>query len=122
MPARDALCTRPCLGQTTCPFDGWLRVRQRNEPGGVTPRAEQQRDCEHALILPAARCGTEQTSFRGESTPCARPGLISFGAEMGSKLIGEGVETATEQATLQSLGVPYAQGYYLGRPAALPRI
>jgi EAL domain-containing protein (putative c-di-GMP-specific phosphodiesterase class I) len=48
--------------------------------------------------------------------------LISFGAEMGSKLIGEGVETATELATLQSLGVPYAQGYYLGRPAALPRI
>jgi len=47
-------------------------------------------------------------------------GLISFGAEMGSKLIGEGVETATELATLQSLGVPYAQGYFLGRPAALP--
>ena len=47
-------------------------------------------------------------------------GLISFGAEVGSRLVGEGVETATELAALQNLGVPYAQGYYLGRPEPLP--
>jgi EAL domain-containing protein (putative c-di-GMP-specific phosphodiesterase class I) len=46
-------------------------------------------------------------------------GLISFGAEVGSRLVGEGVETATELAALQNLGVPYAQGYYLGRPGPL---
>jgi hypothetical protein len=40
VPARDALRTRPCLGQTARTFDGWLLVRQQNEPGGVTPRAE----------------------------------------------------------------------------------
>jgi EAL domain-containing protein (putative c-di-GMP-specific phosphodiesterase class I) len=46
-------------------------------------------------------------------------GLISFGSEVGTKLLGEGVETSDELATLRDLGVHYAQGYYLGRPGPL---
>jgi len=45
--------------------------------------------------------------------------LISFARETGSRIIAEGVETAAELATLQSLGVEKAQGYFLGRPMAL---
>jgi EAL domain-containing protein (putative c-di-GMP-specific phosphodiesterase class I) len=47
-------------------------------------------------------------------------GLISFGAETGTALLGEGVETASELAALRELGVHFAQGYYLGRPGPLP--
>ena len=43
--------------------------------------------------------------------------MVSFAAEMGSRLIAEGIECAGEQAVLTDLGVPYGQGYFLGRPA-----
>jgi EAL domain-containing protein (putative c-di-GMP-specific phosphodiesterase class I) len=47
-------------------------------------------------------------------------GLTSFGTEIGSTIIGEGVEKESELKTLSELGVTTAQGYYLGapRPAA----
>lgn len=40
--------------------------------------------------------------------------------DMGVMLIGEGIETAEELATLQDLGIEYGQGFYLSRPAPLP--
>lgn len=48
--------------------------------------------------------------------------LIAFGHETGSGIVAEGVETAEELRTLQELGVTSAQGYYLGRPGALPAV
>lgn len=45
--------------------------------------------------------------------------LISFACDTGSRIIAEGVETAEEFATLRSLGVKKAQGYFLSRPMAL---
>lgn len=42
--------------------------------------------------------------------------LVSFVSESGSRLIAEGIETASELATVRALGIPYGQGYYLGRP------
>ena len=47
-------------------------------------------------------------------------GLVHFAEEVGCQLIGEGVETEAERATLERLGVPFGQGYLLGRPAAAP--
>jgi EAL domain-containing protein (putative c-di-GMP-specific phosphodiesterase class I) len=44
--------------------------------------------------------------------------LIGFAHETGSELIAEGVETASELATLRALGVHKGQGYLLGRPAS----
>jgi EAL domain-containing protein (putative c-di-GMP-specific phosphodiesterase class I) len=44
--------------------------------------------------------------------------LIGFAHETGSELIAEGVETASELATLRALGVDKGQGYLLGRPAS----
>lgn len=46
--------------------------------------------------------------------------LVSFGAEIGSVLIAEGVETAGELETLRRLGIGLGQGYHLGRPAVPP--
>jgi EAL domain-containing protein (putative c-di-GMP-specific phosphodiesterase class I) len=45
--------------------------------------------------------------------------LIVFARDTHSIIIAEGVETASELATLQSLGVQQVQGYFLGRPMPL---
>lgn len=45
--------------------------------------------------------------------------LVSFARELGGTLVAEGVETSDELAALRRLGIPYAQGYHLGRPGPL---
>jgi EAL domain-containing protein (putative c-di-GMP-specific phosphodiesterase class I) len=45
--------------------------------------------------------------------------LVTFAAEIGAKIVAEGVETKDELTVLRQLGLHYAQGYYLGRPARL---
>ena len=47
-------------------------------------------------------------------------GLVHFAAETGCELIGEGIETEPERATLLRLGVSQGQGYLLGRPSPPP--
>src|SRR3954447_24138012 len=48
--------------------------------------------------------------------------MVSFAQEVGAQLIAEGVEEPEELAVLQDLGVPWAQGYLLGRPGPLPAL
>jgi EAL domain-containing protein (putative c-di-GMP-specific phosphodiesterase class I) len=43
--------------------------------------------------------------------------LMRFAEETGATLIAEGVETATELQALKALGIRYAQGFHLARPA-----
>ena len=45
--------------------------------------------------------------------------LIAFARETDMGIVAEGVETAAELRTLQSLGAKRAQGYHLARPMAL---
>ena len=45
-------------------------------------------------------------------------GLLHFASESASQTIAEGVETEEELATLRKLGVPFVQGYLVGRPAS----
>ena len=45
--------------------------------------------------------------------------LLAFGADIGATVVAEGVETREERSALLDLGVPYAQGYLLGRPGSL---
>ena len=45
--------------------------------------------------------------------------LVTFAREIGSTITAEGVETPDELRTLVDLGVPWGQGYHLGRPDAL---
>ena len=44
-------------------------------------------------------------------------GMVYFANETGCGLIAEGVETEGERRTLRRLGIPFGQGYLLGRPA-----
>jgi EAL domain-containing protein (putative c-di-GMP-specific phosphodiesterase class I)/DNA-binding response OmpR family regulator len=46
--------------------------------------------------------------------------LVTFARDIGSTIVAEGIETAEELGTLVELGVPWGQGYYLGRPDQLP--
>lgn len=42
--------------------------------------------------------------------------LVAFAADVGATVVAEGVEEAGELDVLLDLSVPWAQGYYLGRP------
>jgi EAL domain-containing protein (putative c-di-GMP-specific phosphodiesterase class I)/CheY-like chemotaxis protein len=44
-------------------------------------------------------------------------GIVAFCEHTSTELIAEGIEREPELETLESLGVPYGQGYLLGRPA-----
>jgi EAL domain-containing protein (putative c-di-GMP-specific phosphodiesterase class I)/AmiR/NasT family two-component response regulator len=46
--------------------------------------------------------------------------LVAFAGDVGARVIAEGVEEQGELDALRDVGVPWAQGYYLGRPAPLP--
>jgi EAL domain-containing protein (putative c-di-GMP-specific phosphodiesterase class I) len=45
--------------------------------------------------------------------------LVAFAADTGAEILAEGVETADELDAVRRLGIRYAQGYHLGRPAPL---
>ncbi len=47
--------------------------------------------------------------------------LVRFAHETGATIIAEGIESADELHSLQELGIPWGQGFHLGRPAELPR-
>ncbi len=46
--------------------------------------------------------------------------ILDIAKEMDCKVVAEGIETADQLATVQSMGVHYGQGYFLGRPEAIP--
>ena len=47
-------------------------------------------------------------------------GMLGVAAQIGGKVIAEGVETADELSVLRELGIEWVQGYYFGRPGPLP--
>jgi len=49
-------------------------------------------------------------------------GLQPLSGSLGARLVAEGVETSEELAMLQRLGIPYGQGFLLGRPAPLRKV
>lgn len=48
--------------------------------------------------------------------------LVEFAHDTGAQIVAEGVENGRELSVLRDLGVRWAQGYHLGRPASLPLI
>jgi len=42
--------------------------------------------------------------------------MVSFAADIGSRLVAEGIENEAEAALMRDLGVDYGQGYLFGRP------
>lgn len=77
----------------------------------------------HVLALAPEFIKMDISLTRGIDADPARAALaqalVSFGAATGAAILAEGVETAGEFAAITRLGVSYAQGYFLGRPAPL---
>ena len=48
--------------------------------------------------------------------------LVAFAEDVGATVIGEGVEQSEELEALRTIGVPWAQGYHLGRPSNPPEL
>lgn len=46
-------------------------------------------------------------------------GMIGFANELGAQIVAEGIEAAAELDTLLELGVPFGQGFLVGRPEPL---
>ncbi len=78
----------------------------------------------HILRLHPNAIKLDLDLVRGIDTDPVRQALtrsmVMFAAEIGARLIAEGIETPTELATLQHLGVRLGQGYLLARPGDLP--
>jgi EAL domain-containing protein (putative c-di-GMP-specific phosphodiesterase class I) len=49
-------------------------------------------------------------------------GLVAFARALNATLVAEGIENATEEAALMSLGITFGQGFYLGMPQPLAEI
>jgi EAL domain-containing protein (putative c-di-GMP-specific phosphodiesterase class I)/response regulator of citrate/malate metabolism len=48
--------------------------------------------------------------------------LVAFSGDIGSRLVAEGIESEAELATLVDLGVPWGQGFLIGRPVVSSEI
>lgn len=48
--------------------------------------------------------------------------LLSFAGDVGALVVAEGIEEPGELSVLKDLGVPWGQGYLLGRPAPLTHL
>ena len=74
----------------------------------------------HILELAPSFVKLDIGLVRGIDDDAARQALVAgigyFALKRGIKLIAEGIETTAELETLRSLGIPYGQGYLLGRP------
>ncbi len=62
--------------------------------------------------------------WRDDAKQALVEAFVSFGRRIGAQIVAEGVERRAELETLRALGVPYGQGFLLGRPSqtlAAPR-
>jgi EAL domain-containing protein (putative c-di-GMP-specific phosphodiesterase class I)/cellulose synthase/poly-beta-1,6-N-acetylglucosamine synthase-like glycosyltransferase len=48
--------------------------------------------------------------------------LVEFAAQHGCTIIAEGIETAAQRDALVACGVPFGQGFYLGKPVPVERV
>jgi EAL domain-containing protein (putative c-di-GMP-specific phosphodiesterase class I) len=77
-----------------------------------------------ALVLAPEIIKLDRFLISGIDGDLARQALsaavVAFAGQMGTRVIAEGVETAAEARVLLEIGIRYAQGFHLGRPAAVP--
>ena len=100
------------------------RLRSQGVRISVDDTGEGYAGFKHLLRLSPQILKLARTLTRGiDVDPVRRSvaaALVRFADEIGATIIAEGVEVADELATLQRLGVPWGQGYYLARPGPLP--
>jgi EAL domain-containing protein (putative c-di-GMP-specific phosphodiesterase class I)/AmiR/NasT family two-component response regulator len=102
-------------------IDALDRLRHRGARLGVDDTGAGFASLRHILALEPDVIKLDLSLVRDVDQDPARRALagalVAFAAETGTHLVAEGVETAEELGTLIGLGVGWAQGYHLGRPA-----
>jgi len=100
------------------------RVRQHGIRLAVDDAGAGYASLQHILKLRPDIIKLDRGIVAGADLDPARAALVvamsSFAASLGISVVAEGVENAGELAVLTRAGIPYAQGYHLGRPAAVP--
>lgn len=46
--------------------------------------------------------------------------MVTFAGSLGARICAEGIETVGQLVSLQKLGIPFGQGYFLAKPGPLP--
>ncbi len=60
---------------------------------------------------------------RVDSDPVKREflrSILEIAKELNCHVVAEGIETVEQLITVQSIGIPFGQGYFIGRPAQVP--
>lgn len=80
----------------------------------------------HVLTLRPDFVKLDRAWVSGVDTDPARQALLlgigRFVDELGGVVVAEGIETPSELATLVRLGIPFGQGYHLGRPVPVTEV
>lgn len=107
-------------------LDALARYRARGARVAVDDAGAGYASFRHILVLEPDLIKLDKSLVRNVDVDASRRelaiALIQFARKTGSKLVAEGVETATELAALRRMGVGLAQGYYLGRPLTLGQL
>lgn len=98
------------------------RIRQLGARIAIDDAGAGFASLRHILLLDPDIIKLDITLISGiasnRSAQALAAGLISFAGRVGAAIVAEGVETAEQRSALQVLGVPYGQGYFLGRPTS----
>ncbi|MGA8208599.1 MAG: EAL domain-containing protein [Nocardioidaceae bacterium] len=96
------------------------RVRASGARIAVDDAGSGYAGLEHILRLQPEVLKLDRTLVQGVAVHPGRQAMcvamVGFTERMRSSLVAEGVETRADLDTLAGLGVPLAQGYFLGRP------
>ena len=103
----------PRLAKALEPLRGHVRLAIDDAGAGYS-------GLKHILEMRADIIKLDMSLTRGIDADPARyalaTALVAFADQIGSQIVAEGVETKAELSALESLGVSFAQGYYLRRP------
>lgn len=115
---------RNALAEDVAMRDKTIEWRQRGHPLVVDDYGAGFANFEQILALQPHMLKLDRLLIAGIDQDVQRQSMVRATMQMAQDLhlivIAEGIETRAELAALQKLGVPWGQGFLLGRPAAEP--
>ncbi len=103
-------------------LDALAPIRQRGVRIAIDDAGAGYSSLRHVLMLRPDIIKFDISITRGvDSDPMRRAmaaALAEFARHTGTKIVAEGIETASELEVLRSLGVEKGQGYFFGKPVA----
>lgn len=99
----------------------WLRtIRERGVRLAIDDTGAGFSTLSHIVNLGPELIKLDRQFTRGiDADPARRAmahALVGFAREVGAEVVSEGIETPAELETVRELGIPYGQGFYIGRP------